>query len=47
MIINIRLTIGHKEIRDSMEQIRLENESKIEIKLRLVGGGYKIKRIDN
>lgn len=26
-----------------MEQIWLEDESKIEVKLRLVGGGYKVK----
>ena len=43
MTINIRLTIGHIEIRDSLEAVWLNNESKIEIKLRIVGWGYKIK----
>ena len=43
MTINIRLTIGHKEIRDSIDAVKLSNESKIEIKLRIIGGCHKIK----
>ena len=41
-MINIRLTFGHKEIRDSTDVIQLISESRIEIKLRIIGGSPKL-----
>ena len=41
-MINIRLTVGHNQIRDSIDALQLINESRIEIKLRIIGGSPKL-----
>ena len=38
---DLRLTIGNREIHDSTDAIQLINESRIEVKLRIIGGSPK------
>ena len=38
---DLRLTIGHREIRNSTATTQLLNESRIEIKLKILGGSPK------